>query len=89
MSIFNAYQARYEATREDEMSIDEYARRVVWGEIEDAGLRFALSHGYQFCGVVRDYMPEDGESRGHAALLAWLNPLHGPPRAPASIANVS
>jgi hypothetical protein len=30
-------------------------------------------------------MPEDGESAGHAALLAWLNPLHAPPQPPASI----
>jgi hypothetical protein len=67
------------------MSAEDYARRVVWGELEDPPLRFALAQGYQFCGVLRDYMPEDGESRGHAALLAWLNPLHAPPQPPASI----
>ena len=67
------------------MSAADYARHVVLGEIEDAGLRFALAQGYQFCGVLPGYMPEDGESRGHAALLAWLNPLHGPRRPPASI----
>jgi GNAT superfamily N-acetyltransferase len=66
---------------------EDYARRVVWGEIEDPGLRFALAHGFQFCGVLPGYMPEDTESQGHAALLAWLNPLHSPPRPPASIAN--
>jgi hypothetical protein len=57
----------------------------VWGEIEDAGLRFALAHGYQFCGVLPGYLPEDAESQGNAALLAWLNPLHAPPQPPASI----
>ena len=75
------------AERADEMSPEDYARRVVWGEVEDASLRFALAQGFQFCGVVRDYMPEDAESRGHAALLAWLNPLHAPPQPPASIAS--
>jgi GNAT superfamily N-acetyltransferase len=69
----------------DAMSAEDYARCVVLGEIEDPGLRFALAHGYQFCGVLPDYMPEDGESAGHAALLAWLNPLHAPPQPPASI----
>ena len=66
---------------------DDYARRVVWGEIEDPALRFALAHGFQFCGVLPGYMPEDAESQGHAALLAWLNPLHATPQPPASIAN--
>jgi GNAT superfamily N-acetyltransferase len=75
------------AQRRDVMSPEDYARRVVWGEIEDAGLRFALAQGYQFCGVVTGYMPEDGESEGHAALLAWLNPLYAVPQPPASIAN--
>lgn len=75
------------STRSDEMNPEDYARRVVWGEVEDASLRFALAQGFQFCGVVRDYLPEDSESRGHAALLAWLNPLHAPPQPPASIAS--
>lgn len=75
------------AERADAMSPEEYARRVVWGEVEDASLRFVLAQGFQFCGVVRDYLPEDSESRGHAALLAWLNPLHAPPQPPASIAS--
>ena len=75
------------AQHADAMAADEYARRVVWGEIEDSGLRFALAHGYQFCGVLPGFLPEDAESAGHAALLAWLNPLHAPPQPPASIAN--
>ena len=73
--------------RATEMTADEYARRVVWGEIEDPPLRFALAHGFQFCGVLPGFMPEDTDSQGHAALLAWLNPMHSPPRPPASIAN--
>jgi GNAT superfamily N-acetyltransferase len=73
------------APHASEMAVEDYARRVVWGEIEDAGLRFALAHGYQFCGVLPGYLPEDAESQGNAALLAWLNPLHAPPQPPASI----
>jgi hypothetical protein len=69
------------------ITAEDYARRVVWGEIEDAGLRFALAHGFQFCGVLPGYMPEDTDSQGHAALLAWVNPLRSAPRPPASIAN--
>jgi GNAT superfamily N-acetyltransferase len=82
--VTTARLAGYAAHR-DLMGVEEYARRVVWGEIEDAGLRFALAQGYQFCGVLPAYMPEDAESDGHAALLAWVNPLHAPPQPPASI----
>lgn len=61
------------------MSPDQYAMRVVWGEIADPALRFRMAQGFQYCGVMRDYQPEDAESCGHAALLAWLNPLYAPP----------
>jgi GNAT superfamily N-acetyltransferase len=84
--VTTARLAGYAAHAEG-MAVEDYARRVVWGELEDAGLRFALAQGYQFCGIARDYMPEDGESKGHAAVLAWLNPLHARPQPPASIAN--
>jgi len=35
---------------------------------------------------IGDYMPEDAESCGNAALLAWLNPLYSPPGPPAYMA---
>ena len=67
------------------MDPEDYAMRVVWGEFGDPMMRFRLAQGFQFCCVVRDYMPEDAESGGHAALLVWLNPLHATPQPPASI----
>lgn len=73
------------ATQAGEMDPEHYAMRVVWGEIENPMLRFRLAQGFQFCGVIRAYMPEDAESAGHAALLVWLNPLHATPPPPASI----
>lgn len=67
------------------MDPEHYAMRVVWGELENPHLRLRLSQGFQFCGVLRGYMPEDAESSGHAALLVWLNPLHAAPQPPASV----
>lgn len=67
------------------MDPEHYAMRVVWGEIDNRMLRFRLSQGFQFCGVLRGYMPEDADSSGHAALIVWLNPLRATPRPPASI----
>jgi len=63
------------------MSATTYAMKVIWGDIEDPVLRFQLREGFQFCGVIDGYIPEDDESCGHAALIVWLNPLYrGPTR---------
>ena len=70
---------------EEAMSPETYAQRVVWGDIEDANLRFALGLGFQYCGVIRGYLPEDRESGGNAALLVWLNPLYSPAEPPANV----
>jgi hypothetical protein len=67
------------------MSPDLYAMKVIWGDIADPVLRFPLSLGFHYCGILHDYRPEDEESCGHAALIVWLNPLHALPRPPAAI----
>jgi GNAT superfamily N-acetyltransferase len=58
------------------MSPELYAKRVIWGDIDDPVLRFHLSQGFHYCGIIHDYLPGDAESCGHAALLVWLNPLY-------------
>lgn len=60
----------------DQMSAALYAQKVVWGDIHDPVLNFQLHEGFDFCGVVNDYIPEDKESLGHAALIVWLNPSY-------------
>jgi len=60
----------------DEMSAQLYAQKVVWGDIRDPVLNFQLKEGYDFCGTVSGYIPEDHESRGYAALIVWLNPSY-------------
>lgn len=64
---------------------ERYAMKVIWGDLEERWLRFHLSQGMNYCGVIRDFLPEDAAAAGHAALLAWLNPLHSPPGPPARI----
>jgi GNAT superfamily N-acetyltransferase len=58
----------------DRMSPAEYVARVIRGEIADPALSFQLKQGFEVLGVVRDYLPDDPESLGHAALIEWLNP---------------
>ncbi|MGE0355728.1 MAG: GNAT family N-acetyltransferase [Burkholderiales bacterium] len=64
----------------DVMSPELYAMRVVWGDIPDPVLRFQMSQGFHYCGVIHNYLPEDGPSCGNAALIVWLNPRYAPPR---------
>jgi GNAT superfamily N-acetyltransferase len=73
----------YRAAREA-LTPEQYAMRVVWGDIADPAMRFLMAQGFQYCGILHDYLPEDTESGGNAALLAWLNPLYAPPGPSAS-----
>jgi GNAT superfamily N-acetyltransferase len=69
-----------------QVSPELYAMRVIWGDLVDPALQFRMSQGFQYCGILHDYLPADEGSGGHAALLAWLNPMYSPPRPPAYMA---
>lgn len=56
----------------DIMSPELYAMRVIWGDVQDPVLGFQLSQGFHYCGIIHNYLPEDRESCGHAALLVRL-----------------
>ncbi|MEO7105177.1 MAG: GNAT family N-acetyltransferase [Rhodoferax sp.] len=56
-----------------EMSAELYAKKVLWGDLVDPVLSFQLREGFRYCGIMEDYIPEDEESLGHAALIVWLN----------------
>lgn len=61
-----------------ELPVEEYARRVVWGDYYDPVLGFQLHEGFRYCGVIEGYLPEDVESCGHASLIVWLNADYDP-----------
>jgi GNAT superfamily N-acetyltransferase len=83
--IADARLAHYARERET-MTPEVYAKRVVWGDLDDALMRFHIAQGYQYCGVIRDYRPEDAEAGGNAALFVWLNPKFSPTREDAAAA---
>ncbi len=60
------------------MSPDEYAKRVIWGDLYDEVLRFQLREGFDYCGILHGYLPTDVESIGNAALIVWLNRDYDP-----------
>lgn len=55
------------------MSADEYARKVVTGEVGDPTLSFQLKQGFTVLAVVSKYLWHDPESLGYAAVIEWLN----------------
>lgn len=71
----------------DKMLPEEYAKRVIWGDIYDPVLRFQLGEGFNYCGILHDYLPTDVDSKGNAALIVWLNPDYDATRPSALPAN--
>ena len=61
-----------------ELTPEQYAQKVVWGDLRDPVLGFQLHEGFHYCGVIEDYIPEDKESQGNASLIVWLNPSYDP-----------
>ena len=65
----------------DQISALLYAQKVVWGDILDPVLNFQLREGFDFCGTVDGYLPDDLDSLGHASLIVWLNPRYNKKKA--------
>ncbi len=56
-----------------EMSADEYARKVVAGELDDPVLSFQLKNGFKFIKILSNYM-KDSRSLNYATFIEWKNP---------------
>ena len=64
----------YAAELTPRMYIDKVRNR----EIFDPTLTFQLSNDFQVKRILKDYLPEDDESRGYATLLVWHNVFYEP-----------
>ncbi len=51
----------------------EYVQHVVAGELKDPTLSFQLREGFRVIGVVANYIINDPESLGYAAIIEWIN----------------
>lgn len=60
--------------RKEVESPEEYLDLVKERRLRDNVLSFQMRNGFQALGVLRDYLPSDAESLGHAAHLVWWNP---------------
>lgn len=61
-----------------QMSPEEYAMRVICGDLEDPVLMFQMREGFRFAGVMHGYLASDAESRGNATIIVWLNRNYKP-----------
>jgi len=60
----------------DTLSPGAYLEKVKNRVIYDPTLTFQLANDFQVKKVIRNYMPEDEESKGFATLLIWYNVYH-------------
>ncbi|MCB0320298.1 MAG: hypothetical protein KDD60_05175, partial [Bdellovibrionales bacterium] len=61
----------------EQFSPDEYAERVVAGQIRDLVLSFQLKEGFVLKSVMPHYL-RDARSKNFASLIEWLNPDYTP-----------
>jgi ribosomal protein S18 acetylase RimI-like enzyme len=55
------------------MSAEEYANKVVNGELEDPVLSFQIKNGFKFIKILSNYL-YDKRSLNYASFVEWLNP---------------
>ncbi|MEO8620785.1 MAG: GNAT family N-acetyltransferase [bacterium] len=65
------------AARGGDLTAEDYVRAVTAGTLVDRTLTFQLRRGFRVIGMVGDYLRHDPESRGHAAVIEWINPDTG------------
>jgi ribosomal protein S18 acetylase RimI-like enzyme len=61
----------------EKMSAQEYAEKVVKGELKDLVLSFQLNNGFNFIKILPNYM-RDTRSLNYASFIEWINPSYVP-----------
>lgn len=60
----------------NDMSVEKYVRKVLKKRIYDPTLTFQLNKGFDFKGIIPNYLPDDKDSLKYAILLEWKNPYY-------------
>jgi len=61
-----------------ELTPEQYAEKVVKGELYDPVMTFQLRNGFEFRAIMPNYLPQDAESLKYAVLMEWKNPDYKP-----------
>jgi len=70
------------------MTPEEYVRKVVAKDLKDPVLTAQIANGFAIRMVLRNYLPSDKESCGHAVCMEWLNPEHHPDKSTHTVREV-
>jgi ribosomal protein S18 acetylase RimI-like enzyme len=57
----------------NQMSAEDYAKKVIEGNIHDPVLSFEIANGFRFIKVLSNYL-DDVRSLNYASFIEWLNP---------------
>lgn len=58
----------------DELTAEEYAKKVIKGDLYDPVLTFQLGNDFKLRSIMANYLPEDKASLKYATLMEWHNP---------------
>jgi predicted amidohydrolase/GNAT superfamily N-acetyltransferase len=56
------------------LSPEDYIKAVEEKSVRDPVISFQLRNGFEILGVLKNYMPGDTQSKGHAVHMLWKNP---------------
>jgi hypothetical protein len=56
----------------NQMSAEDYSKKVVEGKLHDPVLSFEIANGFRFIKVLSDYL-DDVRSLNYASFIEWLN----------------
>jgi predicted amidohydrolase len=73
--VFGGRMPGYARRRREFPDPQTYLEAVQNKRVRDAVINFQMSQGYEPLQVLRDYLPGDHDSMGHAVLMYWANPL--------------
>lgn len=62
----------------DQMTAEEYVNQVIKQNIYDPVVNFHIKNGFKFKHILKNYIPKDNESLGHATFMEWKNPKYMP-----------
>lgn len=75
--VFGGRMPNY-AAHARELTPEQYLERVLQKTLRDPVVTTQRANGFTIDAVMRDYLPEDTDSGGHALLMSWRNPDFNP-----------
>ncbi len=81
--VFGGRMPGFRAHRADHAEPEAYLAALREGAVRDPVAGFQIRNGFEPQRILRQYMPSDAASGGHAILMAWRDPDHAPETVPA------